>query len=741
MVTTTLMPGALRREYDNNGMPLAGGKLYTYAAGTTTPKAAFQDAAGTIPHENPITLNAKGEALVYFSGAYKLDLKTATGVQITGYPVDNFLTDPADLWDIRDDFAAPGGSDGIGFQQAGANTVSRTMQSKARDIYNVRDWDMLGGGNAGDTDAYNDAQTDINLAGGGILWVPSGEYSGLGKLYHKSSVTTHFAPGVVFESEPNVFGDNDRFYNIDGVTGGGLVGNHAIIKMNGEYGSLEQRHAVFMVDVHDFAIHDLHANDSGGDGFYCGRNGIGTHCTNVSLVNCYASGNRRQGLSVVSAVGFLAMGGLYEGTDGTSPQFGIDVEPNDSGDELDDIRFVGVTTRNNGGGGFLFALRNFVLTSDKTTSISVIGCKSIDDNQNLVSGGASLRFAGTGEVWPNTLYGSIIVQDFQSTNAQYSAIFMQDWDYQKAPHITIDGARIINPHANGSAAQPFDQCGVVAFNFSGVVTTGNFDLNNIRVSGDDCYTTFYVYDVGGPIRNWTAHDVIGEMASTSSGYLHYVSAAGPNPYTSVTFTNPPTVTVPGSMDVKNYCGQIILIGAAAQCQLPLSSDCIGQSFYFLNGGDYSATVNPDASEKLPGWSYANGDGLVMNKAGDRILLRSCSTGWVVEDISWYAQRVTGAAGYYEVVPSKLRWVSAKPVDGAHKYGDLYLNVLGQVGEPGAWKATTEGTPGDLEPLGIIGAVQIAYTADFVGATVADLKAELNAWKANIVASKHQKATP
>ena len=45
---------------DNNGNVLTGGKLYSYAAGTTTPQTTYTNAAGTVANSNPIILNASG---------------------------------------------------------------------------------------------------------------------------------------------------------------------------------------------------------------------------------------------------------------------------------------------------------------------------------------------------------------------------------------------------------------------------------------------------------------------------------------------------------------------------------------------------------------------------------------------------------------------------------------------------------------------------------------------------------
>lgn len=130
------MPEPRQRYYNNDGSLAAGCYLYTYAAGTSTPKATYTDSAGATPQANPIVLDAKGEALIYWDGSYKVDLKTAAGVQITGYPVDNFvsydtLVDTGDAL-IRSDLAASSGSSLVGTIAAGAGAVAATVQGALR---------------------------------------------------------------------------------------------------------------------------------------------------------------------------------------------------------------------------------------------------------------------------------------------------------------------------------------------------------------------------------------------------------------------------------------------------------------------------------------------------------------------------------------------------------------------------------------------------------------------------------
>jgi hypothetical protein len=74
--------------FDNNGNPLVGGKLFTYAAGTTTPLATYTDSTGVTPNTNPIILDSRGEANVWLDATqYKFELKTSADALI--WTVDN----------------------------------------------------------------------------------------------------------------------------------------------------------------------------------------------------------------------------------------------------------------------------------------------------------------------------------------------------------------------------------------------------------------------------------------------------------------------------------------------------------------------------------------------------------------------------------------------------------------------------------------------------------------------------
>lgn len=78
--------------FDNSGNPLAGGKVYTYAAGTLTPQATYTDSTGGTPNSNPVVLDSAGRAQIWFSPAsYKLILKTSADVTLM--TIDNVTLD------------------------------------------------------------------------------------------------------------------------------------------------------------------------------------------------------------------------------------------------------------------------------------------------------------------------------------------------------------------------------------------------------------------------------------------------------------------------------------------------------------------------------------------------------------------------------------------------------------------------------------------------------------------------
>ena len=75
--------------FNNDGLPLNGGKIQTYQAGSTTPLATYTDSSGLIANTNPIILGTDGRppSTIWLEDGffYKFVLSTASDVVIQTY--------------------------------------------------------------------------------------------------------------------------------------------------------------------------------------------------------------------------------------------------------------------------------------------------------------------------------------------------------------------------------------------------------------------------------------------------------------------------------------------------------------------------------------------------------------------------------------------------------------------------------------------------------------------------------
>lgn len=89
------------KEWDSNGDPLSGGKVYTYESGATTPKTTYSDRALSSANANPVILDSRGEAAIFCRGLFKIVVKDSNDVTL--YTLDNLKTSDVALNDTDDD--------------------------------------------------------------------------------------------------------------------------------------------------------------------------------------------------------------------------------------------------------------------------------------------------------------------------------------------------------------------------------------------------------------------------------------------------------------------------------------------------------------------------------------------------------------------------------------------------------------------------------------------------------------
>lgn len=86
----TLLLDPIMQWFGDDGLPLANGFVYTFAAGSTTFQPVYSDFALLTPYAQGFRLDAEGKAQIYLAALnYKFDVQSQFGVSIDGYPRDN----------------------------------------------------------------------------------------------------------------------------------------------------------------------------------------------------------------------------------------------------------------------------------------------------------------------------------------------------------------------------------------------------------------------------------------------------------------------------------------------------------------------------------------------------------------------------------------------------------------------------------------------------------------------------
>lgn len=213
----------------------------------------------------------------------------------------------------------------------------RDAASKTRQpVVNVKDFGAKGDGTTDDTKAFQHLIDSLAATGGGTVFVPTGNYAIDAKvsIYLKSRVDLMMQDTLTLLSAiPN----NSQSYKIISitdatdvrVTGGKIVGEryqHTIADPNhpGEWGMGIGIYSSKKVQIDNMVIVDCW-----GDGIYINSNGESAEpCKFIVINKVISRNNRRQGMSILKSNFVRVKNSKFLYTNGTSPQAGIDIEPN-----------------------------------------------------------------------------------------------------------------------------------------------------------------------------------------------------------------------------------------------------------------------------------------------------------------------------------------------------------------------------------------------------------------------------
>jgi polygalacturonase len=227
-----------------------------------------------------------------------------------------------------------------------------TVTGKAK--VNVSNYGARGDGVHDDTAAFQ-AAVNALPADGGTVYVPAGRFmiNALKPIKMRSHTRLLMTSNSTLAVIPN---SATRYYAIRiekvsdvRIVGGNLVGDRTNHKgTTGEWGF-----GIYVTGAKNVVIKQVNLSNFWGDGIWIGAVGKGTRLVRsdyVTVDRVVSSNNRRQGLSIGPAQHVLITDSTFKNTNGTLPEAGIDIEPQDQG-PANTIRLQNNTFANNHGNG------------------------------------------------------------------------------------------------------------------------------------------------------------------------------------------------------------------------------------------------------------------------------------------------------------------------------------------------------------------------------------------------------
>ncbi|WP_084244400.1 S-layer homology domain-containing protein [Planomicrobium okeanokoites] len=201
-----------------------------------------------------------------------------------------------------------------------------------------------------DTKAIQEAIDYQNEIGGGEIFFPKGVYlvDAISSIVVKDNITLNFEKGAILKTIPNS-AENYQVIRISNVKNVQVIGNVEIIGerdqhlgTTGEWGM-----GISIRGSNNVLIENVIINNMWGDGIYIGSTSIQNYSENIKVINPILNNNRRQGISVISVKNLEINSAKITNTNGTPPQCGIDIEPNNSMEFLENVKIINLSTNNN----------------------------------------------------------------------------------------------------------------------------------------------------------------------------------------------------------------------------------------------------------------------------------------------------------------------------------------------------------------------------------------------------------
>lgn len=468
------------------------------------------------------------------------------------------------------------------FLQSGIGAIPQDMRAFGRERpASPEQFGAVGDGVTDDTSAL---QKWLDRAGS--LEVGGKTYL-TGPLFVRSNTKIQMHPATLIKAKAG-FATNDALLTIGMVNNVTIYGSTGKFRMNkAEYITGEWRHTVSISGgASKIRLYDVDAGDSGGDGFYVGGTPVNT---DIRLVNCIADNARRNGLSIVNAIGCTVTGGEFKNTIGTAPEAGIDIESNaGDGYYLQNVVVSGVRTYNNNGGGISITPQS----KYAPVSISVRDCTSEYDGFTNGAYKINSAMAYSGATPPGyigKIDGQIAVENCTIINPQGAGVVSVNWT-ENAPTTRLKNISVVNPYSNPAlAVSNRNQCGMLIrgeLPSSGEFGTcvGNIEVENLKCRDNRAAKAMSIPvlieladEAAKPLKNLKITNIDAIKSEWTSANLTPILGSTTQPISGVRVRyEPEFIMAVGSSTLgSTSIGAVLTNGANTTYTLPPAANFIG----------------------------------------------------------------------------------------------------------------------------------------------------------------------
>jgi hypothetical protein len=124
-------------------------------------------------------------------------------------------------------------------------------------------------------------------------------------------------------------------------------------------------------------------SDCWGDGIYIGTGSNGTGSDSVDIYNSRVDNNRRNGISIINVKNLRMINVLASNTHGTLPMAGIDIEPNNNNEELENLHLENIYTINNDKDGIMILLEKLLSDTESPQEVTINIINHFDSNSGV----------------------------------------------------------------------------------------------------------------------------------------------------------------------------------------------------------------------------------------------------------------------------------------------------------------------------------------------------------------------